>query len=301
MSWGIPLPFNQEHVLYVWFDALINYISAIKYGVDEECFDKYWPCDIHFMAKDILRQHAIYWPIMLRALGVAMPKRVLAHGYWTMEGAKMSKSVGNIADPYDVIARFNRDTLRYFLLKEVRLGLDGAYADEYVASRFATDLANDLGNLVHRSFSMLEKYRTGEIPEEKGGSDYAHIRTMAEGIAPALKETMAEKLDPRAALTALWEFIGAINKLIEERKPWTLAKTADKQTELDTFLYVLFEALRFIAVALAPFMPETSAKILALLKQKSECSIEDIQAWGVLKAGVRLEKGDPLFPKLEEK
>jgi len=300
MGWGIPLPFNKDHVLYVWFDALINYISAIKYGQDENHFNTYWPATIHFMAKDILRQHAIYWPIMLHALGIEMPQYVLAHGYWTMEGAKMSKSVGNIADPYDVISQFNRDTLRYFLLKEVRLGLDGAYADEYVASRFATDLANDLGNLVHRSFSMLEKYRDGTVPKENDADAHAKIKTAAEKLGITIKEAMVVKLDPRAALTALWEFIGMINKLIEETKPWTLAKDPAKSDELDTFLYVLFESLRFIAVVLAPFMPDTSEKILELLKQDTQCGIEQIKAWGGLEPGVVLAKGDPLFPKIEE-
>ncbi|MBN1494100.1 MAG: methionine--tRNA ligase [Candidatus Omnitrophica bacterium] len=301
MAWGIPLPFNADHVLYVWFDALINYISAIKYGKDNEYFNKYWPATIHFMAKDILRQHAIYWPIMLHALGLEMPEYVLAHGYWTMEGAKMSKSVGNIADPYDVIAAFNRDTLRYFLLKEVRLGLDGAYADEYVAGRFATDLANDLGNLIHRSFSMLEKYKGGVLPKAHADDTYGPIKKAALALGPAISEAMVEKLDPREALTVLWEFIGMINKLIEDTKPWTLAKDPAHAAALEDFLYVLFESLRFIAVTLVPFMPDTAEKILELLQQETTCTIDEIRTWGGLKAGIKLEKGDPLFPKLEEK
>lgn len=300
LGWGIPLPFNEEHVLYVWFDALINYISAIGYTTDEKKFATYWPATIHFMAKDILRQHAIYWPIMLKALGIVLPHCVLAHGYWTMEGTKMSKSRGNVADPTAVIETYGRDTLRYFLLKEVTLGLDGGYADDYVASRFNTDLANDLGNLVHRSFSMLEKYRAGVVPERPDDAGkYRAIVAKATALADTVNEEMDTNLAPRNALIAIWELIGMANKLVEETKPWTLAKDPARAADLDGFLYVLFETLRFVAVIIVPFLPDTARMMLTLLKQDTNPSVAAVREWGKLVSGTVLEKGRPLFPKVE--
>lgn len=297
LHWGVHFPGTEDHVVYVWFDALINYLSAIKFETDIETnFTEYWPADLQIIGKDILRQHAVYWPIMLKALDVRMPKTVFAHGWWTMGGAKVSKSKGNIVSPQEIIDKYGTDTLRYYLLHEVKMGLDGAYSEELVAERFNSDLANALGNLVHRSFSMLEKYRGGEVPrcakEEKDG-----IRDKCVKLAAEIDKSMAA-FDPREALDEIWELINDANRFIEDTKPWILAKSEEKSGELDTFLYTLFEALRFIGVALVPFLPDTSGNILKLLK--TESSFESLSQWGALKSGSKLAKGKPLFPKIEE-
>lgn len=299
LSWGIPFPNEPEHVVYVWFDALINYVSAIGFGVSPD-FGKFWPADVQFLAKDILRQHTVYWPIMLKAMGVEPPKRVLSHGWWTIEGAKMSKSVGNIVDPMEVISKYGVDTFRYFLLREVTIGMDGAYSEELLRGRLNNDLGNDLGNLVHRSFGMLGKYFQGRIPD---GISLGEIRNDLRAEAGTLwgkVDTFMRELDVRSSLEEIWSFVRRANKFVEETKPWVLAKDPAKRSELAGVMYSLMESLRVIGVVLAPFLPATSRAILRELLLPENATSKDLGTWGVLCPGAEVGKSEPLFPRLED-
>ena len=300
LGWGIPFPGSADHVVYVWFDALINYISAAGYGDDDGKFSRLWPADLHVVGKDILRQHTVYWPIMLKSLDLAIPRKVLAHGWWTMEGAKVSKSLGNIVDPVEVIAEYGVDAYRYFLLHEVTLGFDGSYSEETLLERFTNDLANDLGNLVHRAFGMLGKYFEGKIPSPVD-KDGIRNSLREEGLTVWPKvETAMEELDPRSALEAIWGFVRNSNKFVEDSKPWVLAKDPDKRGDLAAVMYTLFESVRLIAVFLHPFLPETSVKILRELNLPEKVSSAQACAWGLLEPGSAVGKSEPLFPKKEE-
>ncbi len=282
LSWGITLPFSLEHVTYVWFDALINYISALGFPHDKEKFEKFWPCAVHLMAKDILRQHAVIWPIMLHSLGIAPPRMIFSHGWWLVEGEKMSKSVGNVVNPLDIIDEFGIDVFRYFLLREVPFGSDGVFSKEALIRRFNADLANDLGNLVYRTLTMAEKNFEGRIPELKEreldaiGRD--KIMPKIKGLNAAVNECL-EKLDFTGALSAIWELIGVANKYVEETKPWNLKKEG-KVKELENFIALLIAVIRVVASEIAPFMPHTASKINAQIKDD------------------QVEKGEPLFPRI---
>lgn len=297
LHWGIPFPGDDDFVLYVWFDALINYISAIGYGTD--AFENIWPASIHMMAKDILRQHAIYWPIMLKALDIPMPKHVIAHGWWTIAGDKMSKTTGNVVDPINMSDLYGVDTFRYFMLREARLGSDGNYSEDLLIERLNSDLANDLGNLVHRSIAMMVKYFGGEVPAVNVDKLNYPIRDLALGALAKMKKAMDEDYDTRGAISAVWELVESANKFIEEEKPWVLAKDEAKAEDLQKVMYTLMESIRFVGVLLLPFLPETSAKMMGLLKTKAT-DANDISEWGKLAAGTVLEKGEPLFKKVEE-
>ena len=291
-SHGVPVPGTEGHVVYVWFDALINYISALGFGsADTTVFNKYWPADVHIMGKEIVRFHAVIWPAMLMALGVALPKMVFGHGWWTVEGQKMSKSTGNVVDPLALAAEFGVDATRYFLLREVPFGSDGDFAIKNFKLRFNNDLANDLGNLLNRSLSMLNKYFEGVVPEIKPDVVSENGRRL-EGLYTNLPELVDKHMDNlgfSVALEKIWEVIGFANKFIELSAPWTLAKE-EKTAELGAVMYLLLEAQRVCATLLEPFMPETADKILAQLNAEIGCS---------LKAGVQTNKGEPLFPRLE--
>jgi methionyl-tRNA synthetase len=286
--------------VYVWFDALVNYISAVGYGEDDRKFAGLWPADLHVVGKDILRQHTVYWPIMLKAMDLEIPRKVLAHGWWTIAGAKVSKSLGNIVDPVELIAEYGVDPYRYFLLHEVTLGFDGSYSEEALLERFTNDLANDLGNLVHRSFGMLGRYFGEKIPSpvDKEGI-HNSLKEEALLIWPKM-ETAMEEFDPRSALEAVWSFIRNSNKFVEDSKPWVLAKDTARKGELASVMYTLFESLRLIAVLLNPFLPETSAKILKELNLSEKVSSAQARVWGLLEPGMPVGKSDPLFPKKEE-
>ena len=298
LHWGIPFPGDDDFVLYVWFDALLNYVSAVGYGKTEDFYNK-WPADIHMMAKDILRQHAIYWPIMLKALNIEMPKHVLAHGWWTIAGDKMSKSRGNVVDPNNMSDLYGVDTFRYFMLREARLGSDGNYSENLLIERLNNDLANDLGNLVHRSIAMMVKYFGGKVPEVDRSSIDFPIKKTALDVLPLMEKAINEQFDTRGALCAVWDLIEAANKFIEDEKPWTLAKDETKNGELKKVMYTLMESIRFIGVLLIPFLPETADKIMKLLKTESKDS-DGVKVWGILEAGTILEKGEPLFQKIVE-
>lgn len=282
LNWGIPLPFSQDHVTYVWFDALINYISALGFPSQKGKFEKFWPVAIHLIGKDILRQHAVFWPIMLKSLEINLPKTIFAHGWWQVGEEKMSKSRGNVVNPLDVIDEFGIDVYRYFLLREVPFGSDGTFSKESLIKRFNGDLANDLGNLVYRTLTMAEKYFGGKIPQmdkdrlDTGSKEILQkIKTLSAAVDAAL-----ERLDFITALEAVWDLIGRCNKYIEEAKPWHLKKE-NKAKELENFIAVLISAIRSVAGEIKFFMPQTAEKISAQIKSD------------------HIIKGEPLFPRID--
>lgn len=299
LSWGIPLPFSEEHVVYVWFDALINYISGCGYLTDQKKFSKFWPADTHIIGKDILRPHAVYWPIMLHTIGLDMPRMIFAHGWWTLDEEKMSKSKGNIVNPLEIIDKYGTDAYRYFLLRDVPFGLDGNYSEEALVLRLNSDLANDLGNLLHRTLTMTEKYFSGVVPPLKEEATIEELKVEAQKVVPAIEECM-ERLDFSAALTSIWKLINKANKFIEVSKPWVLAKEK-KEDQLSSIVYGLMEVLRIVAVAISPFMPTKAKQMreqMGMLKDFSSVSFSDMQNWGSLPAGTKVNKTKPLFPRI---
>ncbi len=303
LAWGIDYPTSKDHVVYVWFDALVNYVTAAGLTHDDKKFKTLWPADLHLVGKDILRQHAVYWPIMLKAMGVDMPKTVLAHGWWTMSGAKVSKSRGNAVDPITLEKKYGVDAFRYFLLHEVTLGLDGAFSEDLLAERYTTDLANDFGNLWFRFASMLEKYFEGVLPRVDFLSLNKELMTLSIGLFDKVWGMM-EKYDPKEALNFVLQAIRRANQFVEEKKPWVLVKDPAKKSELESVMVALAEVIFRIAIVLTAFMPTTAHKILQWLGQPTQWKItpnsgefSDLR----LIPGARIQKGEILFPKLEEK
>ncbi|GAV24122.1 methionine--tRNA ligase [Carboxydothermus islandicus] len=300
-NWGIPVPFDEKHVVYVWVDALTNYISALGYGTDDDhLFQKYWPADVHLVGKDIVRFHTVIWPIILLALGVELPKKVVGHGWFVLEGGKMSKSKGNVVDPVKLVEKYGVDAVRYFLVREMPLGLDAVYSEEALINRINVDLANDLGNLLNRTLSMLEKFLGGEIPLPY---EYEEIDREVIELAlalPAETEKLMDKFDLAGALANIWRLVTRLNKYIDEVAPWSLNKEG-KIERLKTVLYVVLEGYRFITVLLKPVMPNFPAKVAAQLGVNDEALFtwESLSNWGRLPAGVKTKKGEPLFPRLD--
>jgi methionyl-tRNA synthetase len=300
LSWGIPLPFSRGHVCYVWFDALINYISAPGFAGDRKKFKKLWPADIHIIGKDILRHHSVYWPIMLRALGLEPPAAIFAHGWWKMGGEKMSKSRGNIVDPEDIISTYGADVFRYFLLREVPLGLDGTYSEKALVGRLNSDLANDLGNLLHRSLTMMEKYFQGRIPESvKTDSFDKPLLAQTSGLPKKYFQAM-DSYEFGVALDLIWRLINTANKYIEDVKPWKLAK--EKQSlRLAGVVCNLLNVLRLTAILIYPFMPQTSPKMLQQLGLEidlRQACFKDLLSGRGFPRATTVNKGEPLFPRI---
>ncbi|MBU1888147.1 MAG: class I tRNA ligase family protein, partial [Candidatus Omnitrophica bacterium] len=302
LSWGIPIPFSNDHVTYVWFDALINYISVCGYVEDAEKFKKFWPADVHMIGKDILRMHAVNWPIMLHAAGLEPPKTIFAHGWWKLGEDKMSKSKGNIVNPMEMIDRFGVDAYRYFLLREVPFGADGSFSEAALVHRINSDLANDLGNLLQRTLSMIDKYFSGVIPErrpiEKADDITLSMIDAAKDLELAITAGM-DKIDFNQALSAIWQLINIANKFIEQKAPWKLSKE-NKTDELKDMMYDLCEVLRMVSVALWPFLPATSEEMASQLGLKNkEKRTMKLFSWGQTKPGTKINKCKPLFPRIE--
>jgi len=303
-DWGIPVPFDTKHVVYVWFDALTNYITAAGYLHDRDKFVKYWPADIHLVGKEIVRFHTVIWPIILMALGVGLPKMVYGHGWLVMEGDKMSKSKGNVIDPLALIDEFGADAIRYFLLREIMLGSDGNFSRAALINRINADLANDLGNLLHRTVNMINRFNGGVIapPGTPEPIDRELIR-LAQETAAGYERAM-ERLEINAALKDVLALISRANKYIDETGPWALAKDPAKKGRLNAVLYNLAEVLRIVAILISPFMPNTAPRIwrqLGLATAPGAARLADAQRWGGLPAGAKVSAPEALFPRIEEK
>ncbi|MDD5504926.1 MAG: methionine--tRNA ligase [Candidatus Omnitrophica bacterium] len=298
LDWGIPLPFAPGYVVYVWFDALINYISACGWADDYARFETVWPCDIHMIGKDILRPHAVYWPIMLHALGIDLPKTIFAHGWWLTAGEKMSKSKGNVIDPFHLINKYGKNAYRYFMLREMTPGLDGTLSEEAFVARFNSDLANDIGNLLNRTLTMVEKYFDSIIPD-KGVSDEEGrlIESKLCSLVSCFDVFFAE-FKFNQALMAVWDIINAANKYIEVSKPWAMAKSGNLEN-LKSVICILLKVLEYCVFLLYPFMPQASLQIaaqLGIVLDEKAMNIKD--AGGMLKAGSKVNKPDPVFPRI---
>ncbi|MDK2895101.1 MAG: methionyl-tRNA synthetase [Moorella sp. (in: firmicutes)] len=302
-DWGIPVPMDPRHVIYVWFDALTNYISALGYGTeDDRLFRKYWPAAVHLVGKDIVRFHTIIWPIILMAAGIDPPRQVFGHGWLLVDGGKMSKSRGNVVDPMVLIDRYGADAIRYFLLREMPYGADGYYSEEALIARLNTDLANDFGNLLSRTTAMIEKFNGGVIaapcsPEPLDEELKAIARAVPDEVDAALNN-----FEFARALTAIWRLVNRANKYIEETAPWALAKDPLKKPRLQTVLYNLAEAMRQATIMVGPFMPGVPARVweqLGLAHVPAAHTWESLATWGGIPAGTRVKRGPALFPRIE--
>ena len=305
LTWGIPLPFDKNFVTYVWFDALINYLTGIGFP-DNPDFDKYWDVAEHVIAKDILKPHAIFWPTMLKAMGVKPYKRLHVHGYWNVDETKMSKSIGNVIRPGELVELYGVDTVRYFVLKEMSFGLDASFSSEVIIERQNSDLANDLGNLFSRALTMIGKYADNSIPEPYKGLQNDLDRDLINAIEHMISEYRhnMESFNFNRALQEVWKVIGMMNRFIVTNAPWELAKDPAQEKRLMTVLYFLAESLRIIALVLKPVMPTAAtkmAKALGIEDELKNATLDTAGQWGLSKPGTTIVQGQQLFPRIDKK
>jgi methionyl-tRNA synthetase len=303
-NWGVPVTFDEKHVVYVWIDALSNYITALGYMSDDDSlFRKYWPCDVHLVGKDILRFHTIIWPAMLMSLGLPLPKQIFGHGWLLSDTGKMSKSKGNIVDPVVLVDKYGLDSIRYFLLRELPFGSDGLFSNETLINRINSDLANDLGNLVSRTVAMIEKYFGGVMPENLEAGDFDEELKKLVLETPKKVEESLDNLQFGTALTDIWKAISRTNKYIDETTPWILAKDETKIDRLAAVLFNLAESIRIVSILISPFMPETPMKIWEQFGIDDEAlkSWESSKVWDGYKAGTKINKGKIIFPRIDLK
>ncbi|HEY8345592.1 MAG TPA: methionine--tRNA ligase [Bacillota bacterium] len=300
-TWGIKVPFDPKHVVYVWLDALTNYITALGYPDEPDLFNRYWPAEVHLVGKEIVRFHTIIWPIILMALDLPLPKQVYGHGWLVLDGGKMSKSKGNVVDPVVLVDKYGVDAIRYYLLREVPFGADGTYSEDALILRINTDLANDLGNLLHRSLSMIEKFAGGIVPAPHNYEELDEALIQETRTALAKVTEHMEKLETSDAISAIFSLVGKANKYIDEAAPWALNKQGKKE-RLATVLYTMVEVIRITSVLLVPFLVETPEKIwqqLGLSGKPTDQLLAEAAQWGQFPAGTKVRKGAPIFPRIE--
>ena len=303
LEWGIPLPFDADYVCYVWFDALINYITAPGYLADDARFEHWWPASCHLIGKDILTTHCVYWPTMLKAMGVPLPETVMGHGFWLVDETKMGKSLGNAIRPLDLADKYGVDAFRYFLVRDMTLGQDSDFSEEAFVQRYNTELANELGNLLNRSVVMAARYLDGVVPAVDGNHvALGALKAQTDETLNAVGKAI-DAMNPNAVLDAIWRLVREANRFVEVQAPWHLVKDAGKKAELEVTIYALLETMRQLAVLLFPVIPSKACEIWRQLGAKGspeDVHIDDLKTWGGLDANLKVAPGDPVFPRIEE-